>query len=227
MRAEDLGDRLDVKANLVRPGERVDAWKEVGLTVVSVDRVLAPVTSLTVPGSDEEGRATFLRVRGDGLCEAGDDFWLGGAAPLEFTRVRTGDLVFSHTNTVHGAVGIVPQELDGCVVTNEYFVCRAVDEKDAPVVWTLLRSTQARADLIALATGIGQTRVSWSEISELQLPWPDEPLRKVIRDAFAEANEAERRAQQLRLETALKVSDQLGLAPARAHEVVSAFQPPR
>ena len=228
VKAADLGDRLDVKANLIRPGEQVPAWKNAGLSVVTVDELLAPVPETrTFPASDGEGLGRYLRVRYDGFCEAGDEFAFDDVQPQRFTTVRTGDVVFSHINAVHGAVGVVPEELDGCVVTSEYSVCRTLTADEEPVVWTLLRSVQARADLIALATGIGRTRVSWTEIARLQLPWPDETLRESIRDAFRKANEAERRARALRLDAAATTALQLNLAPAKAQEVISAFKPPR
>lgn len=228
VKAADLGDRLDVKANLINPGEQVPTWKAAGLVVKPVSEMLEPVDEKrTFSSVDGDGLGRYLRVRYDGFCEAGDEFAFEDVTAQKFTRVHAGDLVFSHINAVHGAVGIVPEELDGCVVTNEYSVCRALSTEETPVVWTLLRSAQARADLIALATGIGRTRIGWAEIAKLQLPWPDDKLRKSIRDAFAQADKAERKARQLRAESAQTAAAQLELTPAKALEVISAFKPPR
>lgn len=49
--------------------------------------------------------------------------------PTQF-HVRTGDFLISKRQIVHGACGIVPPELDGAVVSNEYAVLNADGEID-------------------------------------------------------------------------------------------------
>ena len=46
-------------------------------------------------------------------------------------EVRTGDFLISKRQIVHGACGIVPAELDGSIVSNEYSVLRCTDLLDS------------------------------------------------------------------------------------------------
>lgn len=241
--ASRLSDRLDVKSCLPKIGRQENQWKKAGLSVVrfgelvelvfpvedeaAVVNAIKPADPDLVITSDSNEEVTFLRVRYDGGAEPGDTLPASASNYTVLRRIREDDIVISNINAVHGAVAVVPKELSGLVVSSEYTVCRATDAADARLLWMLLRSPQSRADLLLLATGIGRTRVVWSNISQLKLPLPSTPLADDVVRALKAAEAKEREAARLRGDTRAKLEDALGLADSSALDILDAFRPPK
>lgn len=235
--AETISDRMDVKACLAQASCRVKEWRDAGLNVVTLGDLIAPVAlsasspdrpeRVIDPENADDELVTYLRVRYDGYTESGDEVWISEVGSRRLTRVEEGDIVFSHINAIHGAVGVVPAEHKGHVVTSEYTVCRVQEGADPLVVWSLVRSPEARADLLLLATGIGRTRIQWAEARNLLLPAPTPELSEEIVARLARADVAEREAQTLRRDTRRLVEEQLSLDSPTARSIIAAFKPPR
>lgn len=234
--ASAISDRLDVKACLVSPGRRTVDWRYAGLDTVALEALINPVHARDVPSArpedivdvaESEELVTYLRVRYDGFTEAGDEVWTSDIPARRLYRVRAGDLVISHINAVHGAVGVVPDEHDGLVVTSEYSVFKSVDNVDPRLIWTVLRSPEIRAEMLISATGIGRTRITWEQVSALVVPIPDMKLRNEIVSGIAEAESDERRARTGRAATTSHAEKELLLDSTAAREILAAFRPPR
>ena len=142
-------------------------------------------------------------------------------------RVREGDLVISHINAIHGAVAVIPPELDGLVATTEYTVCRPKAGIDARIIWLLLRSPEIRSDLLLNSTGIGRTRVRWDSASKVEMPTPPDSLSKALTRQVKQAEKKEREARDLRAEAQAKLIEQLDLDSDEAQRIIAAFKPPR
>lgn len=234
--ADAIAERLDVKACLAKAGTRTGEWANAGLDVRSLGDLLEPVysrgtSSIRPDGvlvtSEAENQVTLLRVRYDGFAESGDVIEPGATQYRHLFQVRSRDVVFSHINAIHGAVAVVPPELDGHYVTNEYTVCRSIGGMDPRLVWALVRSPEARADLVLLSTGIGRTRIDWERASMLQVPVPTQDLARRILDEISAAEDAERQAQSLREAAQQRVYNELLMDSSRARSIISAFKPPR
>ncbi len=232
--ATALIDRFDVKACLPESGRRVSEWYDLGFEVSDVEDLMSPLDPtdpanfdryLDTEASDE--LVTYLRVRYDGFCESGEEVWTSDLAAQRLTRVREGDIVMSHINTIHGAVAIVPAELEGCVVTKEFTICRPTAKTSAQTMWALLRSPEARADLLLLSTGIGRTRVNWDVVRKLKVPVPPQDVEAEIIKSLSAADEAERRVASLRSHARETVAQKLRLDSREAQTIISAFKPPR
>lgn len=231
---EALGGRLDVKACLPAAGRNVETWLAQGLEIVSLADLIEPAVRSSPgkpdrhigPDNDDE-LVTYLRVRYDGFTESGDEVWTSDVGARHLMRVEEGDIVFSHINAIHGAIGVVPAEHAGHVVTTEYTVCRAKPGVHPLVVWSLVRSPEARADLLLLATGIGRTRIQWNEARQLRLPKPSADLSERVMIGLARADASERQAQELRNDSRRLLEDQLSLDSADARAIIAAFKPPR
>jgi len=233
VKASAITDRFDVKACLPEAGARIHDWEGAGFTVEPLGAFLnLAVTDdnkdeRRIDTSNSDELVSYLRVRYDGFCEAGEEILTSDVAKQTLTRVETGDLVFSHINAIHGAVAVVPAEFDGFVVTNEYTVCRVGGEQSADVLWALIRSPEARAEMLLLATGIGRTRVRWAELKRLRLPVPAVDVRKRIEKAVRAANQAEQRMLELRAEATRTAAEDMLLDSDRARSIIAAFRPPR
>lgn len=233
VKAAAIADRFDVKACLPEPEARVADWEAAGFTI----RPLGELLRLSVTSENRAEReidtsvtddlVTYLRVRYDGFCEAGDEISTTDVTRQTLTRVQTGDFVFSHINAIHGAVAVVPEEFDGLVVTSEYTVCRPSADLSANVIWALVRSPEARAEMLLLATGIGRTRVRWDELRKLLLPVPGQEVRERIDDAVERANQAEDDMRRLRAEASMTATSEMLLDSPRSRSIIAAFKPPR
>ncbi len=231
--AAAISDRMDVKACLPTYGARVGEWELAGFAVAKVDALLQPVVTSDEPSDRKidtdavDELVTYLRVRYDGFCEAGDEVSTSDLTRQQLVRVHEGDLVISHINAIHGAVAVVPPEFDGLVVTNEFTVCEPISDISAPVIWALLRSGEARADLVLMSTGIGRTRVNWDIVSKLRVPIPTAKQLRKIESALDEANEAQRATIALRHQVQQIVGTDVLLDSDHAQQIISAFKPPR
>ena len=233
--ASAIKDRLDVKHCLLRPGRLLPKWKRGDGCAALGDlvRVRWPLPDDAgdaaredvVEADTADGDLRYLRVRYDGFAEAGEDLPTDGDG--QFFKVRAGDVVISHINAVNGAVAIVPVELDGAVVTNEFTVCRAKDGVDPRLVWSLLRTQEARSDLLILATGIGRTRVKTEQALKLDVPTVGADVADPLVKDLQRAERLEEEARRLRQEAREKFEAHFGLANQKAAEIIAAFKPPR
>jgi type I restriction enzyme M protein len=235
---ERLQGRIDVKSCLPKPARMVSTWRKGGAEVVR----LTDLVDVVLPGGAGEDLAddpdliitaesdelvTHLRVRYDGFPEAGEEIVACSSKYAYLYRVHEHDIVISHINAIHGAICVVPPELDGLVVTTEYSVCRAKPGKDPRIVWLLLRSGQVRSDLLLLSTGIGRSRVKWDAASAVQMPLPPKPLAGKVKRSLTRAEALEREAKQLRERAARELGADLRLESAEASKIIAAFKPPR
>lgn len=230
--ASAIVDRMDVKSCLLKPYRLSAKWKKGGIDVgVLADwvEVLWPLPDPKEPSGDyidgsEDQSLQYLRVRYDGFGENGDEKDTSGGG---LYRVHTDDLVISNINAVHGAVAVVPASLDGAVVTSEFTVCRAKAGVDPLLVWMLLRSPEARSDLLILATGIGRTRVRWANAAALKLPKPTTAMSAAVLAALKEAEQKEAEAAALRVAARDALEIPLHLNNKKALEILAAFKPPQ
>jgi len=233
VKATAIEDRFDVKACLPEAGARVRDWEEAGFTVQPLETFLHLAVNddnkdeRLIDTSSSDELVSYLRVRYDGFCEAGEEILTSDVAKQTLTRVEAGDLVFSHINAIHGAVAVVPPEFDGFVVTSEYTVCQACGDLSADVLWAIIRSPEARAEMLLLATGIGRTRVRWAELKQLRLPIPGPEVRKRIENAVRAARKAEQLMLELRAKATRTAAEDMLLDSERSQSIIAAFRPPR
>jgi type I restriction enzyme M protein len=233
---ERLRGRIDVKSCLPKPARMVPAWRKRGIEVVGLADLVDVVhprdasdehdPDLIVTAESDE-LVTHLRVRYDGFPEAGDEIEASLSKYATLYRVHENDIAISHINAIHGAIGVVPAELDGLVVTMEYTVCRAKDGIDPRIVWLLLRSGEVRSDLLLLSTGIGRSRVKWDSASAVQMPVPSKAIADKVKRSLTKAEAMEREAKKLRQDAAQELGADLRLESAEASRIIAAFKPPR
>ncbi|MFF0226666.1 N-6 DNA methylase [Streptomyces sp. NPDC004629] len=239
--AEAISKRMDVKACLPSAGRNVEKWVRDGHRVAEVGELLRSAffdpedaTLLSsdrsedvILAADSDEMVTLLRVRYDGTPEVGETIAASDSTYDTLYRVRAGDIVISHINAVHGAVAVIPEQLDGLVATKEYTVCRPREGYHPFLIWQLLRTPEARADLLLSSTGMGRTRVDWSIVSKLQLPVPSEEVSKATVEAIQKARDLEQQARELYQSAGTSIGTALNLDNAEARALLAAFKPPR
>ncbi|WP_274510206.1 N-6 DNA methylase [Xanthomonas campestris] len=240
VKADALSDRWDVKACLLKPGKQVPKWKAAKVAVSPLSNLVTPVfvdgrpadtpellKRVIRPRVDEPKRIVHLRMTYRGIAERGEEKFSADTEAAMLFQVSEGDIVISHINAVHGAIGIVPASLEGSVVTSEYTVLRPKDGMDARVICSILRNEDVRADILLTSTGIGRTRATWKELSGLIVPVP--PAAKIralvkIFDELELLSEKMDRANLLAHST-LKASCHLGSKDSS--DILQAFKPPQ
>lgn len=238
-----LKDRWDVKACLLKPGRMVAKWKAARLKVATLSSLVEPLfvdgklaggneppdeltARLIRPKLSSSVRITHLRMTYRGVAERGEEKFSADTDAAALFRVAAGDLVISHINALHGAIGIVPSELDGLVVTSEYTVVRVKHGVDSRVLCETLRSDDLRADIILRSTGIGRTRATWKELQNLMVPLPPSAAVTKLVELHNEADRlaAELKAVRARADAELVSTCHLGDEEAR--NILGSFKPP-
>ncbi len=228
--AETIQDRLDVKSCLMKVGRKVDDWCKRGIAVSKFsDLIMLKEFSEddVIETKDSDDFVTYLRVRYDGFAEAGDEFVACDTQYSRLYRVHAGDIVISNIAASYGSVAVVPEKLDGCVVTSEYTVLQPKPGEDARIIWMLLRSPEARADMLLLATGANRTRVRWEIIKDLRLPRPTTDAARDVSALLKQAEDAERVALEYRQKATQLIELPLELDNEEAQAILRAFKPPR
>lgn len=89
--------------------------------------------------------------------------------PTQF-HVRTGDFLISKRQIVHGACGIVPAELDGAVVSNEYAVLHSDGQIDLRFLRYLSESRYFQQTCFHSSIGVHVEKMIFK--TERWLKWP-------------------------------------------------------
>lgn len=230
MQARKLRDRLDVKSCLMSYQDIERAWSGVGISTILLSDLAEEKqfeAEDIVETQDSDEVVTYLRVQYDGIADQGDEIEASNTQYTTLKKVRTGDIVISNIAASHGSVAIVPQWLDGSVVTSEYTVLSALEGVNPVIVWMLLRSPEARAEMLLMATGISRSRVKWSELQDIRLPCPDDDTVRAVVNYIEQANSAEQLASQCRTRAKERLEQALSLGGERAEQVLRAFKPPK
>ncbi len=217
-------NRLDVKHCMIERGTMVNAPRKLGDFVQL--RNFEPDDVIDCSRHDEPVR--YLEVEYAGVASAGREIIpVSDTEYKELYRVHPGDIVLSNIAAHYGSAAIVPDELDGFVVSSEYTILSPLDGTDVRVVWAVLRSPEIRAEMLLSATGANRTRIKWPEIRRIPFPYPDpsaialfvehyEKSRAAIKQAAKEYKRAER-----------LLNENLKIGQDRAQYILDAFKPPK
>ncbi|MDR1470807.1 MAG: N-6 DNA methylase [Spirochaetaceae bacterium] len=193
--ADKLKDRLDVKHCLPLFGRFVSKWEKDGAEVFPLYELCSPRDEIIEPVKDfpdEEFR--IMTITYTGRCKT-DETRLGKEINFKKMKVvRTGDIVFSDLNAFHGAIGYITEEFDGALASGSYTVLKCYNDGDSLYLWSILRTTEIRADFLSSAIGMGRQTINWEYIKKVSIPFLPKPERKEIVKKILEAWELEDKA---------------------------------
>ena len=224
-----VADRLDVKNCLVSPGRRVADWENAGFDVVSLADIVKPrdYSDDEIIKKDHPEAVRVMVVRYEGIAEAGDEIFPADGSYASLYPVRAGDVVISNIAASHGSIAVVPDELDGSVVSSEYTVLEPLPGREATAIQLILRSPEVRSDILLSASGANRTRTRWSLIKGLKVPYPGTNLLAKVRQHTEAAEEAKRTAILERDRASSTLEEELLLRSNDAETVLAAFKPPK
>jgi type I restriction enzyme M protein len=223
--ATRIADRLDVKSCVLKPGRKVDAWKKLGVDVGKLSQWVQMRDEKSKAAPDEV--VELLSISYDGFPERQPTV----RETIDYSHLytaHTNDIVVSHINAVNGAIGVLPKDMDGAVVSPEYTVLTPLNGVDPYAVWAILRSPEVRAELLTRSSGLGRHRIkSPLLLDELVIPSPQTNIVVKKSKAFHDALKLEAEAARLRQEAQSEVEVALGLRSETADNIIAAFKPPR
>ena len=201
--------KIDIdKARVFTANILVDYWNQRGFDTVYVHKF------------------NLVKVSYGGKCEVESQKQGRRIRAATMQRVATGQIVFSTIRATDGAIGIVPPELDGALVSGSYTVFTCDVPHDAAYLWSVLRSHELRADMQSLSPGSGRYTTYWPGVGALLVPWPTEERRREIGEGLIDLWRKEGDLAMQR-EHALSHLDTLGVESAESRKRWSASKAPQ
>ncbi len=183
---------------------------------VRLGAVLTRSTETTELRPDVEYREITVRLWGKGVLERGRVIGAEIAGGRRFTA-RSGQFIASRIDARNGAMGIVPDSLDGAVVTNDFPLFNLNVDRLLPSYIGWLCRTNSFVELCQRASEGTTNRVRLQENRFLALEIPFPPLaeqRRIvarIEELAAQINEASALRQQAMKESEMLYMAQLAL----------------
>lgn len=221
-----VNDRFDLKHVVPMQGRLVEKWKLMGIKVRTFGEVVSVVTNTVIPQQFPEKEFTLISVSYDGICKVAKKIKGKCIKPSIMYKASKGDLVFSNIRATDGAVGIVPEELDGALASGSYTILRCDEYEDTVYFWSVIRSHEIRADLMATSTGTSRYTTDWDSAKQTQIPWLAEAQRKTIAGGFIKSWALEKQIEKLREASLTKVKE-LGVESEDSKQRFRAYQPPK
>jgi type I restriction enzyme M protein len=148
---------------------------------VQLKELLEPVSRPVVFEEGRTYRRITVKLYGKGVLLR-DRVTVDDMKGDKWFHVKEGDLIFSKIDARNGAFGLIPEELDDGIVTNE-FPTFAMKESDCPrtLLATLLTSKQFYGQIEAKVSGAsGRRRFEPENLLEMELPLPLADVREEI-----------------------------------------------
>jgi type I restriction enzyme M protein len=221
--ADRVSGRLDLKFAVPLQGRLVAGWKKQGLTVKRLGDLVTPAGELVAPKNFPDTTFTLVKVTYSGEVQPVKQLKGKHFTPDEMIRIREGDILFSKIRVTDGAIGIVPPELDGALVSTMFLVLSSPDYREAVYLWSVLRSHELRADLMSGSIGTGRYITEWESAQNVAVPLLKESERLRIADGFIASWELaseirERREEALRTVAKLGVESEASIKRWRSYK---------
>jgi hypothetical protein len=120
----------------------------------------------------------------------------------------------------------VPKEMDRALVSMNFIVLHGPTPTDAVYLWSILRTHEIRADMMAPSTGTGRYRTDPDLVLNLKIPWQGDDKRKKIASDLTRAWKLERKIEQLCADAADTISELDVESEASIKRFVS-YKPPQ
>jgi len=196
LQPERIAGRLDVKYCVPMFGRMESRWAKDGITVKPLVDCVAVVEDTVRPAENPDRLFSLIKVTYEGICVMEKQKQGKAIRPTTMYQVRKGQLIFSTIRATDGAIGIVPEELDGALVSDtSYRVFQCDTPQDAAYLWAVLRSHELRADMQSLSPGSSRYNTPWPEVGQVRVPWVSRDERKLIGHSLLEAWKLERKVE--------------------------------
>lgn len=227
---ERIQDRLDVKNCWLKKGRSVDRWRSDGLTIYHISDIMDPKeyddnNTIVTKGNDETVRQLIVRYSGE--AEEGDEITASDTQYSKLYVVNSGDIVMSNIAASYGSIAVVPDELDGCVVSSEYTVLKVKEPFDARIIKCILRSPEIRSEILLSSTGSNRTRIQWDDFKKICIVYPDANTEQQMLNSINRVEKLTDELKRISGEASRIVEDKYSLSEEAAIDILQAFKPPK
>ena len=223
-----VNGKLDVKNCIPLKGRFVPMWEKSGYDVKQLSEIFTLVDGNHRPKTDGEAdEYHILTIKYDGSC-SNDEVRLGADISGKGILVSEGDIVFSQYNAFYGAIGYVSEEYAGSFASNSYIVLKPQDKVEGIYAWSVLRTTEIRADLLDSAVGMGRSPIKWEDIQDVKIPFikdrkKREAIAKKIENAWISVKKAKLEVEKIKE----KLGEQFGTEGEKSTFRFNANKPPK
>jgi type I restriction enzyme M protein len=224
-----LSDRLDVKSVLPRSGSIESDWTKRGFSIVRLEDIVVHITEEGFnPKATPDKEFTLLRIRYDGIAEAGEKALGRDLAYKYVQQSKKNDIVAGNITAVMGSICVMPEDLTKALASSEFTIMRLRDKRfHAWFIWSILRSPEVRATLLSRSTGMNRHRIDWDLLRNLPVPLVDKATQRRIGEQLRKTIERAREAEQERESAIQEVSALLNLDNEWAVNRLKAAKPPK
>jgi hypothetical protein len=206
LRQETLNGATEICRSIVRNDKHAQPTPMHELLQLRTpDVAVEPQKTYQFAGVYSFGRGVFRAQ-----SKAGSEF-----AYPRLTRVRFGNFVYPKLMAWEGALGIVPPECDGCVVSTEFPVFDVNEDRVLPeVLDTYFRTPSVWAELSGASTGtnVRRRRLNPADFLNYKMPLPSRTVQEGLHEVKTEVVKLER----LQAETAADLDALLSSVLSRA-----------
>lgn len=227
---ERIMDRLDVKYCWVQKNRKKNYWTDAGLGLKKMSDLMGPKKFLDdqiIITKDNDNTYNLAVVRYTGEIVSGDEICASETSYKRLYVVNTGDIVVSNIAASYGSVAVVPEELDGHVVSNEYTVLKAKEGYNPEILKCILRSSEIRSQILLASTGANRTRIKWENMEDILTSYPDEDVIAEVLEMIARREKLRKELKEIDGLAFETVQEKCSLIDDFSDEVLIAFKPPK
>jgi hypothetical protein len=165
-----LKTRLDVKFCAAKNGRLVKNWKKQGYEVVELSTFVFNQEDILITKEHLDTEFRILTITYEGKANISEIRKGKDINYPEMKIVKEGDLVFSTYNSINGAICFITKEFENALASANYTVVRCKNIFDTVYLWSLMRSTEMKAEMQVASTGMGRQYLEWEAISKINIP---------------------------------------------------------
>jgi len=167
---------------------------------------------------DKAYKQVTIKLYGKGVVQRGSELILGkNIGTKNQFRISEGQFIMSKIDARNGAFGIVPAELEGAIITQDFLSYNINTEKILPEFFNMITSTKHFAELCQRASSgtTGRQRVDEKAFLGFRIPVPEKEFQAELTENFSDnieqAESLIRDATKLQNRTNQFISDSLGI----------------
>lgn len=133
------------------------------------------------PRKKPDEYVNLLQVSQNGIFLA--DTIIGDEATQAYKKVKAGDIVYNPYRVNIGSIGVVPEYLDGSLVSPAYVVVRVVDEQYPPsYIVSVLKHSRYLRVIMNYSLSSARASLPYTELVRIKIPKPSpEQVKKLVR----------------------------------------------
>jgi len=226
---EKIKDRFDVKSCLSKTGRFVGKWKRAGYEIKNLSDVAIPVVNIIKPKDSEYASNEYriLTITYEGRIKTEEIRKGKDIGYSKMKVVHAGDLVFSEYNSFQGAIGFITPEFEGALASGSYTVVRCENDIDTLYLWSIMRTTELRNEMLSSAIGVGRQTIDWNNINKIQVPFPDKNERERIYNNIVSAWKKEKEIIDTFNQLAIDLDKKFNVESESSKKWFEANKPPR